>query len=329
MTKLNDTELMTRIAWLYYQAGLNQEATAKRLGLTRARVNKLLSRARETGVVSITINHRDVGQLPLEEKIRREFGLQFCIATPPLNITESDISSNKILAEFPLRAVGSAAASYLREFLAASPNAIIGTGWGRTLSQVSLHMAGVNAPDVKFVSLMGSLTANSAFNPYEVVQRFASTTGAEGYFLPVPFLANSASDRNVLLSQSSVSKPLALARDADMALISVGELEESALLRQQNLISADELKSLRQAGAVGDTIGMFFDKGGNAVDHALNDQTLAVAIDQLRKTNAVLLVAGREKLNAAHALLLGGIVKGLILDGDTAVDLLAVIESSA
>ena len=41
-----DEMLMARAAWLYYVGGLNQEATAKRLGITRARVNKLLQDAR-------------------------------------------------------------------------------------------------------------------------------------------------------------------------------------------------------------------------------------------------------------------------------------------
>lgn len=40
--------LMVRVAWLYYVGGFNQEATASRLGLTRARVNKILGEARET-----------------------------------------------------------------------------------------------------------------------------------------------------------------------------------------------------------------------------------------------------------------------------------------
>ena len=59
-----DQVLMARAAWLYYIGGLNQEATAKRLGLTRARVNKLLADARDMvaaeGVVVIgaELDHR-------------------------------------------------------------------------------------------------------------------------------------------------------------------------------------------------------------------------------------------------------------------------------
>ena len=87
-------------------------------------------------------------------------------------------------------------------------------------------MSGVRTPKAQFVSLMGSLTANSAFNPFEVVQALAEATGARAIFLPVPFIADSPEDRDVLLSQRAVARPLHLARYTDIALISVGELTE-------------------------------------------------------------------------------------------------------
>lgn len=325
MNTLNETELMTRAAWLYYQGGLNQEATAKHLGLTRARVNKLLSKARNVGLVSITVNSRDVGQLPLEEAIRQEFQLEYCIVTPPLNISTKDIGESETLKNFPLRAVGSAAASYLHDFLTAKPDAVIGVGWGRTLYQMTLSMAGIHAPNVKFVSMMGSLTANSAFNPFEVVQSFANVTGAEGYFLSAPFIADTPADRNVLLSQRAVAKALELAQKVDLALISVGELTECSILRVQDMISSEDLASLRAAGAVGDTNGVFFDENGKPVKHSLNDRTLASDFKDLKRANTMLLVAGREKVEAVYAFLRNGTAKGVVIDGDSALELHAKI----
>ena len=321
MTQMTDRQLMTRAAWLYYVGGLNQEATSERMGLTRARVNKLLQQARETGLVAITIDGRDLGLLPVENAIRHAYGLNHCIATPALGLTPSDKHRNPALAEFPLRAVGSAAATFLREALAERPDVVVGTGWGRTLAQMTRHMAGVSAPRARFISLMGSLTANSAFNPFEVVQSLAQATGAEGYFLPVPFIADTAADRDVLYSQRAVVKTLELARYADIAMISVGELTETSLLRRQDMISADELAALRKAGAVGDTNGIFFDATGQPVDHPLNTRTLAVGFDDLRRAETIALSFGIEKVAATRALLKSGVPKGLIVDGDAAIAL--------
>ena len=323
MNYMNETQLMTRAAWLYYNAGLNQAETSKRMGLTRARVNKLLSQARESGLVSISINERDIGLLAEEEAIRAAFDLEFCITTPSLGLDSTDSDA---LDALTFNMVGAAAAQFLRDLLLAKPDAIIGTGWGRTLDQVSRNMSGISVPNAKFVSLMGSLTSNSSFNPFEVVQALAQATGAEGYFLPAPFIADSAEDRDVFTAQRGISNILDLARRADLALVSVGELTETSLLRTQNMINDQELRSLRAAGAVADTNGIFFDSEGTQLFHDLNRRSIAVGLDQLKQLRIVLLSAGPSKVEATKAVLKSGAIRGLIIDGDSARKLSAAID---
>ncbi|MFO1210987.1 MAG: sugar-binding domain-containing protein, partial [Amaricoccus sp.] len=144
----------------------------------------------------------------------------------------------------------------------------------------------------------------------------------EGHVLPVPFIADSPDDRQVLLSQRSVQQGLALARQASVAYISIGELTEGSLLRRQGMISAEELASLRAAGAVGDTNGLFFDAAGTPVDHELNRRTIALGFDDLGRIGAIALVAGVTKSEAAHAFLRSGVCRGLVIDGDTALRLM-------
>lgn len=312
-----ERQMISRAAWLYYVGGLNQEETAARLGTTRARVNRMLGQAREDGIVSITIDTRETGMLEIEEALRLEFGLDRVISTPELHLgTMPDLPAS--LGEFPRRATGSIAARLLREDLASRPDAVIGTGWGRSLDQITRHLAGVSAASARFVSLMGSLTANSAFNPFEVVQALARRTGGQGFFLPVPFIADSPEHRDILLSQRTVAHVLDMARNADLTLISVGELTENSLLRQSDMITASEVEELFEAGAVGDTNGIFFDANGLPVDHVLNRRTIAIGFDDLARSQTVLLSAGVEKASATSALLRSGIIDSLVIDGDTA-----------
>ncbi|WAC27608.1 sugar-binding transcriptional regulator [Ancylobacter sp. SL191] len=328
MDETDDT-LMVKAAWLYHVGGLNQAETAERLGLTRARVNRLLADALEEGVVSITVDRQLAGMVPVEEALRRRFGLDFCQATPALDLglgrqsapDAGDRAGLSPAQKVAFRAVGLLGANHLRAHLARDEPATVGLGWGRTLEQMTLHMAGVSAPNARFISLMGSLTANSAFNPFELVHTLAKRTGGEGYFLPVPFIADTVEDKQVLLSQRQVAKALAIAGTATLCMISVGELEEGALLRRQGMLTVADLESLHKAGAVGDTNGIFFDALGRPVDHPLNERTLAVPFDVLRGLNVVLMVASPEKTRAAAALLASGIVNGLIIDGDAALRL--------
>ena len=315
-----DAAILARAAWLYHVGGMTQEEVARRLGVHRTRVVRLLGEARDRGLVSVTINHDSVRDLDLEDAIARAHGLQFCLVTPAMGF-DTGPSEPKLAAAQEMiarRAVGSAAASFLRGKLASGAPVTVGVSWGRTLEQMTLHLSGVQNPRARFVSLMGSLTRNSASNPFEVVQALAARTGGEGHFLPVPFIADSVADRTVLMSQRSVAEALALARSADLFLISVGELLETSFLRTQAMLSADELQSVRARGAVADSLGRLFDRDGVQVEHELAHRTLALEFEGLHGRDVVLLSGGMEKVDAVRALLRTGTVRGLVIDGDAA-----------
>ena len=315
-----DAAIMTRAAWLYHVGGLTQEEVARRLGLHRTRVVRLLGDARDRGLVTVTINHDSVRDLDLESGIAKAFGLDFCLVTPGMGFQpEPDEPKLAAMQEtIARRAVGTAAANFLKGKLISGNPITIGVSWGRTLEQMTLHLSGVQNSRARFVSLMGSLTRNSASNPFEVVQSLAARTGGEGHFLPVPFIADSEDDRSVLMSQRSVAEAIALARFADLFLISVGELLETSFLRQQSMLSKAELQSIRARGGVADALGQLFDQDGVRIDHELARRTLALEFERLRGRDVVLLAGGLQKVTAVRSLLRTGIVQGLIIDGDAA-----------
>ena len=315
-----DIAIMVRAAWLYHVGGLTQEEVAVRLGVHRTRIVRLLGEARERGLVSVTIHHESVRDLDVEHGIARRYGLDFCLATPPMGFDDAYAEPKLAAAQEMIarRAVGSAAANFLKGKLAAGKPITVGVSWGRTLEQMTLHLSGVANAQARFVSLMGSLTRNSASNPFEVVQALAARTGGEGHFLPVPFIADTVADRAVLMSQRSVAEALDLARSADLYLISVGELSETAFLHRQGMLSTPELRSVRARGAVADSLGRLFDRAGAQVEHELAHRTLALEFERLHERDVVLLAGGLQKVTAVQALLRTGVVRGLVIDGDAA-----------
>ena len=54
-----DTALVVRAARLYHEQGRSQTEVAKELGLSRSNVSRILSQARERGIVEITIHDPD------------------------------------------------------------------------------------------------------------------------------------------------------------------------------------------------------------------------------------------------------------------------------
>ena len=85
------------------------------------------------------------------------------------------------------------------------------------------------------------------------------------------------------------------------------------------MVSAEELRDIRDRGAVCDTLGRLFDAGRREVRHELSDRTLAVDPENLRGRHVVLVAGGLEKTDAIDGLLRAGLVAGLITDGDTAL----------
>lgn len=310
----DEISLMVRAAWLYHVGGLNQAETAERLGLTRARVNRLLAEAREAGHVTITIDDRLAGTLPQEDILAHAFGLEFCHVTPPLGYAGAPGEMHRRLA---FRAVGLAAANVLKRELARQPDLTVGVGWGRTLDAMTKHLSGLDVPAARFISLMGSFTATATANPFEVIFDLARRTGATGMVLPVPFVVDTPMDRDILVTQRVVAHALEVARSAEFALVSLGELTDEALLRRQGMLTAGDIRRLRAAGAVADSNGRFYRADGAPVEDELNSRILSVPLEDL-SARTVLLVAGVEKALAAAAVLRSGAIQGVIIDGDTA-----------
>ena len=75
---------------------------------------------------------------------------------------------------------------------------------------------------------MGSLTRSSAANPFEVVCHFAERTGGEGHLLPVPFIADSISDKQIFMSQRVFKQTLALAEQASFCVSRSGNATNTA-----------------------------------------------------------------------------------------------------
>ena len=84
------------------------------------------------------------------------------------------------------------AAHWLHRVLEAGPASLIGVGHGRTLAASSSSLPRLSGPEVRFVSLLGSLTRHAAANPFDVIHRLTEITGAESYFMPAPFFADSS-----------------------------------------------------------------------------------------------------------------------------------------
>jgi DNA-binding transcriptional regulator LsrR (DeoR family) len=315
-----ENDMMVRAAWLYYVAEKTQSEIATILGVSRVKAARLIADARTGGIVTIDIDHRLSAQSELEERIRQKFDLQFCYITPPVEMGQETEKTQDHDDAIARRGVGTVAARILRSMLAQNQQTetVIGLAWGRTISAMADALLPVNAPEAQFVSLLGSLTRSASANPFDVVQKIASKTGGQAKYLPVPFIADSEDDREVFIQQRVVQDIIRTAMRAQACFISVGECDASSFLSRYGYLSGEDLAILRDLGAVGDTLGLFFDKNGNYIDSQLCRRTLAINLADLSHSDIILLSAGRAKVNATRAILKAGFINGLVIDAGSA-----------
>ncbi|MEP0960714.1 MAG: sugar-binding transcriptional regulator [Roseobacter sp.] len=307
----DELNLATRAAWLHYGGGLSQTDVAKRLSVTKVKAHRLINRANQEGVVKVSFDGEIAECAALEMSISEAFGLKYCEVVPDLE--EPGL---------PVRALGLGGAAFLSREIANRDNKVIGIGNGRTLAACIRQMSSTSAPDTKFVSLMGGLTRNFAANPHDVIHRLAEKTGAEAYFMPVPFFANSIEDRDVMLVQRGVPEVMSMAASADLKLVGIGTVGDHAQTVSAGVITPDVMQDVRQRGGVGELIGHFFNIDGKPVKTKLSDRTLSIGLQDLQSSRVIALAGGEEKVNSIWAILKSGLLDGLITDERTAKTLL-------
>ena len=309
MARKTDPEdsLAIRAAWLHYAGGLTQAAVAKRLGLPSVKAHRLIARAVADGVVKVTIDGEIVECAALEDQLCTRYGLDFCEVAPDLG--EEDL---------PLRALGLAGAAFLRREIERGDTPVIGLGHGRTLAAAIQEMPRIDANGIRFVSLLGGLTRHYAANPHDVMHRLAAKTGAQAYVLPVPFFANSAEDRAVLLAQPGVREIFDMSGGAGLKLVGIGTADSGAQLVASGMIEPREIAEINAAGGAGEMLGHFFDAQGGVLETTLSARTLSVELNTRDDSRIVAIAGGAEKVGAVRAVLRSGWLKGLITDEATA-----------
>lgn len=307
----DESSMATRAAWLHYAGGLTQSEVAKRLGLTSLKAHRLITRANQEGLVKVYIDG-DVSEcVELEQQLSERYGLDYCEVVPDFDIDE-----------LPLRALGIAGAQFLKREIEKEGPSLIGMGHGRTLAASVEYLPRTSRAGVRFVSMLGGLTRRFSANPHDVIHRLAERTGADAFVMPVPFLANTVEDRDVLLNQRGVRDVFELAKTADLILAGIGTVEMQASLVATGMIERSELEEIKHQGGAGEILGHFFDDNGQPIETALSDRTFTLGRDDLKNRRVVAIAGGTVKIRGIRSVLESRFLSGLITDERTARTLL-------
>ena len=343
-------------ASMYYVQGETMEVIAHHLGVSRSTVSRLLARARQEGVVRVSLVQPG-GAGSLEGRMAQVFGVRTHIV--PVREGTTEIHR--------LQQVASVAAAHMVDLIGAlaeqggaegagapesggpegenrgaaggagrdvgAGGVVVGVAWGTTMSEVSAALPSRSVPGLTVVQLNGaSDPVREGPSAGEVLSRMRLSLGARTISFPVPAFFDHVAAREAMWSERSVKRVLSVARRASLAVFGVGALDalNGALPSQVyegGHLTARDQAVLRRQNVVGDVCTVLLRADGSWRDVTLNARATGPTPAQLARIPRRLCVAaGTGKARALLAALRARTATDLIVDDATARAVLELAE---
>lgn len=304
--------LLVKVLQMYYLENQTQEVIARKNHVSRATVVRLLAEGREKGLVKISIEDPMLESLDLEKELKSLFAVNDVLVS---SLTSADSAKMK-------EGIGDLAADYLVRKI--RDGMTIAVSAGSTMNAVSNSLQPSTSKNVSVISLHGGCNERSTINPDDIARSFAERLGAKCFYINAPALAESRQKRNALIAEGRIQAILERIRNADMAVVGIGDLSAHTLVVKSNLPDGDALiAEVVRKGAVGELMGHYFDKLGRKIECELDNRIIGIEIDDLKRIPTVVAIAGgKGKVEAIRSILRSGSCNVLITDIGAARELL-------
>jgi DNA-binding transcriptional regulator LsrR (DeoR family) len=306
-------DVLRMAATLYYVDGLGQIEVANLVRVSQTKISRLLAIALERGIVRISVEPYNA-RIP---KLERELCEKFGISSAAVIRTAANATP-----EAARQTVGHFGAPFVTSLFPHS--GIVAIGGGRSVSEVVNRFRRVTNHRLTVVQAMGSIDSNiSPVDALELGRKLVSLWGGEFLTLSTPAFSSDKKTRDVFLASEQIRSVWQRLRKADAALVGVGPLEQT-VYSERDVFSASDVTQLRNAGAVGEICGRFFDAKGNECNSPWRNRVIAIELSCLRKIPQVIgVAAGPDRAPAVAGAMRGGLLKSLLIDETGAQALLA------
>ncbi|MGO2748936.1 MAG: sugar-binding transcriptional regulator [Pseudoclavibacter sp.] len=312
-----NADTLVRAARLYYLDGLSQSDVATALGVSRASVSRILSAARDQGIVEIRIHDPHVvGRVSeLEQQIVDAFGVGSAVVVSGLP------------GRHPLDVVAGAAADYFAERVPSVGS--VGLSWGKSIDAFveQIHVESTGRA-LTLCPLVGGMPFDSGPAGNTALERLSQKSGAKAFRFESPAVVESPQTWAALTRESSISSAIKRATDVQLAFVGIGSygLHASRHIVSAMRLSDDERAELDAQEPVGDICGRFFDAAGRALGSPVSERVIGITLEQLAAIPEVVgFAAGAEKAPGVAGSLRTGALDGVVLDEDLARALVELV----
>ena len=306
--------LMLKVCYQAYRRRLSHKEIAANLGISRFQVARLLRAALDAGYVSVSILEPDRWHSDLEVQMEERLGLNAVLVVDGEDVGESELQSR----------VADAAGRFLLE--QELDGAVIGISLGETVQRLVAQLPVRIPAKAEVVQLIGGRgRVASEMSSITLAIDLARRFGTEPHLLFAPALVDSA-QRQVLLAHDDLRTTFDKFTQLDIAVLGIGSLTEPAAsrLRYGGVIDDALHGELLRRGAVADVLSYVLTDDGEILSSGLEDRTISIGLDDLRRTPRRIGVAGGwRKSRAVRAAIASGLVNILVTDSQIATAILA------
>ena len=303
-------EILAFVAEKYYLEDHKQTEIAEMVGLTRSAISRMLTEAREKGIVEIIVHYPFRNDPALEDELIKRLSLK--------HITVLDFNNQPNYDDLR-KQLGKAGARLLSKLI--KPGSQVGVAWGTTVQATIEAFDNTPIPDTKVVQMVGVLgSTRHSYSAQTLVERLASKLSGEGYYLYSPFIVENEQTAVSLMEDPSVEQAIAISRDCDIALMGIGTTKtELCSLFQGGHITLEELDTIRKASAVGDVCAIYYEIDGSVAKVDFNTRRIGTSYKDLLNIETRLAIAGNpDKAEAVLGAIRGGFINALVTDKATA-----------
>lgn len=315
---LKNEDMIYMVARLYYQDNMNQAEISNRLELSKAKVSRLLAKAREDGIIRIQIKSpNDSNMHQLSSRIQERFGI------PDVMVVDSPYEDPSLSLNYVL----GKAAPYFQSFLQDKDK--IGISWGYTLLKMVEEFQHTSLPDASIHQITGNLdNADTSNFAHEIVRRFATKLDITILkTLPCPVMVENSIIVDLLLHDTKISEDMEQVNDIDIAFPNIGILSSDNCLCRSGYMSMMQIQEIQKKGAVGCVCSRFIDKNGKIVDSSYDSRTISIDLESLKNArHSFICITNEEKIPTLMGCLRAGYINVLAIDFLTAEKLLACAE---
>jgi len=336
---LADERFLRKVAYMYYEDGNSQEAIAYTEFCSRQTVSKALQKAKDRGIVRISIipDLRTGYLRNLSREVRRELGLEDLVLVPGRNF--ENVGPNETIDEV-IAEIGTAAADYLDQLLTDSDILAVSGGTTFMRNIVRYLKPARPLPHLQVVSTIGFVEPRPSFGDanlvaYDIAQAYG---GSHVWYTIPAFIPHAPEISPQDLKEFNARLPITreaieLSEKANVFMMGLWPPYTNDDVIIRGILNREQIASIEAFHPAVDINHWVFDAEGRCINEMMDPppyHILGFAIPSLKEKIAkegtkVILVAGGGPayVSAIRATLKAGLANILITDHMTAQLLVA------